>query len=97
MKKNDKLYKFILFAMLHNGKANLPFKAAAMILGKRTACRLYFKRLFGGCDMATFKHIARLYGRYGHCDIESLLEIQHTGNMLTGSFTYINPNLSLER
>ena len=53
----ESLYQFILYALLREGKSNVPFKMEAMLLGKRRACRHWLSRLFNGCDIPSFIHM----------------------------------------
>ena len=59
--RKESFYLFILYVLRQEGKSYIPFKIESLLLGKRRASVHWFRRLFAGCDVASFKNYVQMF------------------------------------
>lgn len=78
-------YRFLLFALLCEGRSNVFFRVMAVLTGRRKACRYCFRHLFAGCDKSSFNHLLALFHDSGGADLSGVLSVEVRSGLLTGS------------
>lgn len=82
------LHRFILLVLLREGKSNAKYHLYRLVLGKKRAARIYFGKLFEGCDLPTYLYYCSLYEKQYRCKftLPGSSEPQVNNNRLTGRF-----------
>ncbi len=82
------LHRFILLTLLHEGKSNILYYFYRALLGEKRATRVYFKKLFKGCDLSTYLYYCSLYEKqyYSQFILPNSSKPHLINNRLTGTF-----------